>query len=170
MTVGPKTKSIYLQVAFKAAIETLNADPSLTEYSVDQVAALTGAYYEEVLVKLGEQYGAGDEPKSSGGWSNRGGGGGAPKPDLKAGLPHVKVDYFGNGTQVEFVDQRSLKQKNGGPYKDTAADYQSVEKFDLGDGKGSRNIPIWLEFNGSPTQNAALFANAQPVAEQEAPF
>ena len=166
---GPKDKSILLQVAFKGAIEL-----STTEASVEEIKALTAALYEDVLIGLSAQYGAGGgggggggqqqrAPQGGGGGQQGGGGGGGGnyprKPPIdRSGLPIAAIDYFGNGTTVQFYDQRSLK---GTVMADRAADFMSVQKFDLGDGRGNRYISEWLtDQQGNPKpQTEQLFSS-----------
>lgn len=65
----------------------------------------------------------------------------APKAD-RSELDVVELDYFDNGEPIAFYDQRPLKAD--GTYKPNAADFASVDRFDLrGDGR-TRSIPLWI--------------------------
>lgn len=179
--LGPKSKSILIQVAFKGAIETLAARAE--KFGVDEIKAGTQSLYN-ALVSLHEDYGAGDEPRSSGGGGGyrKGGGGGggnsdyAPPKVAKEDKPIVNLDFFENGSPVPFYDNRPFKGE-GKPYKSNSADFQSVNKLDIGDGKGERTQSLWLRFpDGEPNDAVAeMVAKAEGggsanVAPDEAPF
>lgn len=180
--LGPKSKSILIQVAFKGAIEVLAIKGSAT---LAEVKSGTQSLYD-LLVGLHEDYGAGDEPNRGGGGggfrgkSSGGGGGGnsdyQPPKVAKEDKPVIALDFFGNGSTIQFVDNRPFKGE-GKPYKSTAADFQSVNKLDIGDGKGERTQSLWLRFpDGEPNEDVqAMVAKAEgggsaSTAPDEAPF
>lgn len=179
--LGPKSKSILIQVAFKGAIEVLATKDSPVK--LDDVKAGTEALYN-MLYNLHEELGAGDEPNRGGGGGFRGkssGGGGGnsdyqPPKVAKEDKPVVALDFFGNGSTIQFVDNRPFKGE-GKPYKSTAADFQSVNKLDIGDGKGERTQSLWLRFpDGEPNEDVqAMVAKAEGGGSanelpDEAPF
>lgn len=113
VTLGPKSKSILLQVAFKAAVELINGgnapEGSKVGDVTDQLFAL--------LVAKHQDHGAGDEPQrrsGGGGYRKSGGGYGG------GGGSTVELDG------VRYYDNIS---KKGQRY------FKSVDKIDAGDHK-----------------------------------
>lgn len=147
--VGPKSKAILIQVAFKAAIDVLTARGA-DQLTVENISAGTDAYFNLLMNKF-EQFDAGDDPARGGGGGGggyRGGGGGGgnntPPKVRNEEKSIIALDYYGNGQLVQFYDNRPFKAD--GRYSPRAADFQSVNKFDIGDGKGEQKQSLWLKF------------------------
>lgn len=182
-TITGHTRSILIQVGFKAAIELATSG----KIEPTQIEATTESMYKK-LIGLHEKYEAGDVPNSrggGGGFRKGGGGGGGPKAKVpNEAKDVVMIDYFGNGNPIAFYDQRPFKKGAENPskmyadaYSERAADFQSVDKHNV-DGE-EKNIPIWLTSpNGEPNEDArAMVAKAfsgqkvgASVDPDEAPF
>lgn len=110
--LGPKSKSILIQVAFKAAVELTNGG---NVPDGQKLGDTTDALYA-LLVAKHQDHGAGDEPRSSGGGYRRSGGGGYSGGG--GGGSTVELDG------VRYYDNIS---KKGQRY------FKSVDKIDAGD-------------------------------------
>lgn len=165
LPLGPKSKSILIQVAFKAAVE-LTAAGQVPEGQ--KVGDTTDLLYAMLVAKHAD-HGAGDEPQKRGGGGgsyrkSSGGGGGGSTGDK------IFLDLFGTGQPVEFWDNRDSKPTPRSP------DFKSVEKLNY-DGKFD-NVPLWLTTpKGDPIQEvqelvakAGGGATGGASASDEAPF
>lgn len=169
-----KDKSIILQVVLKEVYSTGLRGAKLMDEIADVASGMFALHesfdaggQDELDIQLARTKprssgggGGGGAPRSSGAPSY-GGGGYTPKYD-KSKLPVVAIDFFGTGDKIAFQDQRPAKRE--GAYKPTAADFQSIQKFDLG--QGDRNIPLWTwdARNGQPVADTLALLDAEGIS------